>query len=429
MMRRPFFNLGRKPKLPYAVFPRVAAAALKEVPLPEKVVLFYRGPQGNGPGFSLRSQAEVRTGQKLAFGAEEAATLVSTVTGKIMNASSRKGYLGRSCTAVTIEVSGPEEQDAEATRILKEGAPEGVLGFLGCLPGMEPFRWLARKDPAARTLVVMGMDQDLLLSANSFVLKSQAGKVGEGIAALKKMVGLERIVLVVSPEQVPEAEKTGAEPLVVEPFYPNAHPRLLLNRVLGRAVPPERAPRQEGVVFLGVEAVAAFHDALQKGEVPVTKTLTVVNKDLTAFPARVRVGTPVKAMLEALGFSTGPGDRVVLGGPMTGESVYSEDVPVLFDTQGILVQDRAAVEPVSDTHCINCGECVRACPARIPVNMLIRFLENGLYQDAAEQYDLPYCVECGLCSYVCTARIPLFQYIMLGKSELARTKSAEVAHD
>jgi electron transport complex protein RnfC len=114
---------------------------------------------------------------------------------------------------------------------------------------------------------------------------------------------------------------------------------------------------------------------------------------------------------------------------MTGEAAYSEEIPVLFDTQGILVQDRAEVAPVSDTHCINCGDCVRACPARIPVNMLIRFLENALYRDAADQHDLPYCIECGLCSYVCTARIPLFQHIMLGKSELARLKSVEVQHE
>ncbi|MFH1292663.1 MAG: 4Fe-4S dicluster domain-containing protein, partial [Pseudomonadota bacterium] len=75
--------------------------------------------------------------------------------------------------------------------------------------------------------------------------------------------------------------------------------------------------------------------------------------------------------------------------------------------------------------CINCGECVRACPARIPVNMLIRVLENGLYEEAAEEYDLLSCIECGLCSYVCTARIPIFHYIMLGKSEFARIETME----
>ncbi|MEW6665876.1 MAG: 4Fe-4S dicluster domain-containing protein [Thermodesulfobacteriota bacterium] len=429
MMRKSFINLGRKPKLPYTVLPQGTAGSPKEVPLPDKVVLYCGGPQRNGRGLLLARGNEVRTGQKMLFGTEEDASLVSTVTGKIADISTRKGYLGRTFAAVTIDVSPVEEPDPEFARILKQGAPEEVLRFLGALPGMTPFRWLARREPALKTLVIMGMDQDLLLQTNAYLLESHMNDVGAGIEALKKMAGIERIVLAVPPRLVPEAERTGADVLVVKPVYPNAHPSLILNRVLGRPVPPGRPSHEEGVGILGVGAVVAFQNALQEGKVPVTRTLTVVNKDLTGFPAKVRVGTPVQKVLEALGISTAHGDRVILGGPMTGEAAYSEDVPVLFDTQGILVQDGNQIEPVSDTHCINCGECVRACPARIPVNMLIRFLENGLYQEAADEYDLPYCIECGLCSYVCTARIPLFQYIMLGKSELARTKSAEVSHD
>jgi len=122
------------------------------------------------------------------------------------------------------------------------------------------------------------------------------------------------------------------------------------------------------------------------------------------------------------------GDNVVFGGPMTGRPAFSEDAPILHNTDAIMVQDKSRLVKSSDTHCINCGECVRACPAKIPVNMLIRFLENNLWEEAVNHYDLLSCVECGLCSYVCTARIPIFQYIMLGKHEFARIKSAEESH-
>jgi electron transport complex protein RnfC len=59
----------------------------------------------------------------------------------------------------------------------------------------------------------------------------------------------------------------------------------------------------------------------------------------------------------------------------------------------------------------------------VPVNLLIRYLEAGLYQEAADSYDLFSCIECGLCSYVCTAKIPIFQYIRLGKHELMKMES------
>jgi electron transport complex protein RnfC len=57
--------------------------------------------------------------------------------------------------------------------------------------------------------------------------------------------------------------------------------------------------------------------------------------------------------------------------------------------------------------------------------MLVRFLEAGKYQEAADEYDLYSCIECGLCSFVCVSRMPILQYIKLAKYELGRINTAE----
>jgi len=182
-----------------------------------------------------------------------------------------------------------------------------------------------------------------------------------------------------------------------------------------------------GVGFVSAEAVVALGGAFAKGKIPVEKTLSVIRKDGTGVNVKARIGTPIRSILKALNIETHHGDRVVLGGPMTGQAVFSEEMPVSCDTDAVMVQDKGDVTGISDCHCVNCGECVRACPADVPVNMLIRFLENRLFEEAANEYDLHSCIECGLCSYVCIARIPIFQYIMLGKYELAQIqmKNAE----
>ena len=110
---------------------------------------------------------------------------------------------------------------------------------------------------------------------------------------------------------------------------------------------------------------------------------------------------------------------------MTGSAIYSLDYPIQPDTDAITVLDRTRAAYVSDYPCINCGECVRACPAKIQVPMLVRLLEAGQYDEAADSYDLYSCIECGLCSYVCVSKIPIFQYIRLGKYELDRAKTSE----
>jgi electron transport complex protein RnfC len=110
---------------------------------------------------------------------------------------------------------------------------------------------------------------------------------------------------------------------------------------------------------------------------------------------------------------------------MRGEAVHALDHPIEPDTDAILLLDAARAAAPSDYPCINCGECVRVCPARMQVNLLVRYLEVQKYEEAEEAYDLHACIECGLCSYVCAARIPIVQHITLAKHELARIRRAE----
>jgi electron transport complex protein RnfC len=113
---------------------------------------------------------------------------------------------------------------------------------------------------------------------------------------------------------------------------------------------------------------------------------------------------------------------------MRGRAAYSLDQPVQPDTDALMMLDAASASHVSEYPCVNCGECVRVCPARMQINLLVRYLEAGKYEDGAESYDLDSCVGCGLCAYVCVSKIPILQYITLAKHELARVRPTEDAN-
>ena len=56
--------------------------------------------------------------------------------------------------------------------------------------------------------------------------------------------------------------------------------------------------------------------------------------------------------------------------------------------------------------CINCGQCIDACPVALQPDQLLK-LSNAQAWAAAETLDLQRCIECGLCDRVCPSEINL----------------------
>lgn len=424
MMKKPFFGLG-KPKIQYSGVKNIEGGDVKEIPPSTRITLMHRSPSSELGNLAISTGDEVKTGQKLNLRETGEAYLTSTATGTITDISHTTEYTGQTFTSVSIEAKSKDLWDDEFEKTGKDTAPENVLPFLSCLPGISDLTSIIKIDNPLNTIIINGLDRDLLIVTNQIIVKTEAEHLAEGIEYLKKITGVGRIIFVVPPSLRMEAEKSGAEVKVIEPVYPDAIPDLLMKRILDNPVPPSKSFEDLGVGFISPEAVVALRAAFVEGKLPVTKVLTVIDKDNRLTCIKARIGTPVRDILSALNIDVSHGDRLVFGGPMSGQNVYSEDMPILPDTDAIMVQDKGQVNPSGNDPCINCGECVRACPAKLPVNMLIRLLENGLYEEAAQEYDLLSCIECGLCSYVCVMRIPISHYIMLGKHELSLTGGLE----
>ena len=52
---------------------------------------------------------------------------------------------------------------------------------------------------------------------------------------------------------------------------------------------------------------------------------------------------------------------------------------------------------------------------KIQVNMLVRYIEAGHYEESADQYDLHSCIECGLCSFCLCCKKSGFSTHTIGK--------------
>jgi len=399
-----------------------------DIKTPPQITLLIKDSTANKNSVLLKKGDTVKTGQKLSLHEESEAYVISTVTGTITGLAPYTGDFGWSGTAISIEVADMEEFDESFAADSKEPTLDTAIQFLACAPGNPPLSAFSDSEKSIHTIVVNGVDKDQLVATNQFVLQTKTEPIIRGIQILKKITGIDNVILVVPINILAGYGEMGAKVKAAGSTYPSGLPKLIMKDVLGQVVPAGKRCEDMGVAFFNAETVALMGDAFDKGQLPVSKLITLIHKDGRREMLRARIGTPISQIFKAMGITLNDMDRVIFGGPMTGISLYSEDHPVEAHTDAIMVQDKDDLPYITDYPCINCGECIRTCPVKVPVDMLVRFLEAGHYEEAAEQYDLNSCVECGLCSFVCIARIPIFQYIMLAKYELSRTDAAEAAN-
>jgi len=429
MFKKSFLGLSQ-PRFAYAL-PDSAPAEPECIPVPEKVTLIFSKAL-NGKKPLVKTGDKVRTGQKLLLCEDCAEYVISSVSGTVSSVSPYIGDFGAYCTAVTVKTDAEDVSDeAFAEKTAEGGEEEAVKEFLAGVPGLLPLHVFHDPKRHIETIVISGVEKDLLSTTRQHVMKSNVSAMNTGISVLKKATGVHKVVIALHQDLVSKAGAiggaSGVELRVIDRAYPSALPRMIMKDVMGQVVPAGKSCEDLGICFISAEAVTAVGNAFLKKRIPVSKTLTVVKKDRGTVLAEARLGTSVGDILKAFDIPLFDKDRIIAGGPMTGSAIYSLDHPIGPDTDMIMVQDHSDVSLVSDYPCINCGECVRICPANVPVSMLVRFLEAKKYEEAADEYDLFSCVECGLCSFVCVSKMPIFQYIRLAKHELNRMRTEEEA--
>ena len=423
MLQKSFFGWIR-PRIEYEILPA-------RLPEPDhiaasKTVRLYHPKSDKKNGSPLfRVGDKVNTGQKISLFTDDPAYVIATATGRITSISPFTGDFGKSYLAVTINIAETEVLDNEFEAVIQNPTLEGALDFLAFVPGKPPLSIFSDPQHDIKTIVINGVDNDLLVGTNQYIIKSKLNAVKRGIQILKAITGIENIVLTVAGESLQGYGHLGVEVKSVDTAYPSAIPRLIMKNVLGQIVPAGQRCEDLGVCFFSAEAVAAIGAAFDNGRIPITKAITLIKKDGSQKLINATIGTPIEDIFATYGVTVNEKDRIIFGGPMRGSAVYSLEHPVQPDTDAIMVLDQSQAAYASDYPCINCGECARTCPVKIQVNLLVRFLEAGQYEEAADYYDLYSCVECGLCSFVCVSKIPIFQYIKLGKYELDRAKTAE----
>ena len=316
---------------------------------------------------------------------------------------------------VAIKPAMPTMADDSESQI--EGRPEPVDIF-----GLEGDELLAALKSLgvdtceifpAETLIVNGVNKEPGQGVAEQLLRQRRSLLEKGLAVAGRLVNPSKTVLAVADTLEAEAAALGGCNVArIKPVYPHGLDPLVVKAVMGREQP-------EGVAVIGVPELYALGLVAETG---LPRTEAVVSIGGVAY--RTWLGVPAGALLDHAGIKVNTGDRVVMGGPWGGRTAYSLGQGLDKEALGITVIPRGAFPPVTDSPCLNCGECVFRCPARIMPNLISRCAEFKVF-DKVREYGLDACFECGLCGFHCVGRRPLLQYIRLAREELAAIELAE----
>ena len=133
---------------------------------------------------------------------------------------------------------------------------------------------------------------------------------------------------------------------------------------------------------------------------------------------KVAVGTTFRMLAEQCGGFVKSPEGIIVNGMISGVSSGTLDAPVTKYVKSVTFIPKMQCPDQRQTVCIRCGNCRRACPAKLSPDIIYRYIRNGMI--ASEDYlaSAEFCSDCGLCNSVCPSRLPLSQRIY----EFAKSK-------
>ena len=404
------------------------SAAIVEVPVPAQLVLPLEQHVGEPAQPVIGIGDRVLKGQVVAepdgeMGVPVHASSSGTVVAIERWPVSRRR--GDKAPCIVIECDGADEPVPRKNgRDYRETKPADLLlrildgGIAGLGGAVFP---TAQKLMQARTckteyLILNGVECEPYISCDDMLMRERGREIVGGAQVLMHALQVDTCYIVVEsdkPAAIHRLEEVlgevGDERIVlkqVPTIYPSGGEDQLVQLVTNLEVPSGGLPTDVGCIVQNVGTVAAVYDWIVDNE-PLISRVTTVTGDGVAAPTnvRARIGTTIGDVIAHTGGYAKNARYLVIGGPMTGKSVSTDEVPLVKASNCVLALSTAP--RVGDAlACIRCGDCAAVCPVRLQPQQLYWYACAD-DESKLRDFGLTDCIECGCCDLVCPSRIPL----------------------
>ncbi len=287
------------------------------------------------------------------------------------------------------------------------------------------------KDKHLDTLIVNAAECEPYITADNREALENSWAVLSGVYAIRDLLGLDRVIIAVEdnkPDVIETLRKIADNPthdpedrvriLPLHARYPQGAEKVLVQSCTNRVIPLGKLPADVGCLVMNITSVAFLADYLKTG-MPLVKKRVTVDGSAIANPQNVIVpiGTKIADIVAFCGGYSQPPQKLLMGGPMMGIALTTDEQPILKQNNGILAFAGKEASLPQPSACIRCGRCVSGCPMNLVPTQLEKFAELGNIEEL-DRLGIMCCMECGTCAYNCPAHRPLVHAIRLGKALL-----------
>ena len=430
----PFQNRFRGGIHPHGQKGRTEHEPIETPPLPPFVVIPLLQYVGAPSHPLVRKGDTVKTGQPVG----KATSYVSvpchaSISGTVTSVELRPHPLGIEVPSVVITSDGqdlpyqpfsePKDWTSLPDDTLIQRIQDAGLAGMGGAGFPSHVKLSPPPEKKITTVLLNGTECEPYLTADHRVMVEYPDNVLTGLRIIMKILKASKAFVCIEKNK-PDAililsKKTAQDPnirVVALPVkYPQGAENQLIQAVVGQEVPSAGLPMDVGCLVHNVATALALYEAVSMRKPLIDRIVTVTGPGIArAKNLRVRIGTPVRHCVEFCGGYTDTAIRLIHGGPMTGISQFTDEIPIVKGSSGIVVLDQRSSRFPPEEPCIRCARCVDVCPIHLlPNEITQRIIARQI--DKALRLGILDCIECGCCGFICPAKRNLVHNLKLGK--------------
>ena len=415
-------------------YKHTAGCATEVMPVPD-VVKISMSQHIGAPCKPLVQKGDyVKVGQLLGdTDAFVSAPIHSSVSGTVKAIEEVRSANGGNDTLVVIETDKKQEIYEGIEVPVANDLPEFVKairasGLVGLGGASFPthIKFNPKNIDDVHTLIVNAAECEPFITSDHRLMLEDAEDLISGCQLVMKYIGLDECFIGIEDNKMDAiehldkllAEKgiSNIKTFKLQARYPKGAERVLVYEVTGKTMNAGVLPADLGIILSNVTTIAFVGQYFRNGMPLVTKRMTV-DGDAVARPTNViaPIGTMINDVIAHCGGYKQEPRKILMGGPMMGRAIFSDELPIVKNNNAILAFSKAQAMVKEETACINCGKCHQACPFKLIPTALAKAYEMR-DAEALNNLKVMQCMECGSCSYICPARRPLGFTNKLGKA-------------